>query len=472
MSDVIRLDDQKLSLSLPTLKGAFTLEDLRSLQTPPSQKLLQIKPCDDPRQPGKENIEALGTLPDIHKHIAKISNLTEQSCQPSIDDLLQAFSLSAIFILYFRRYELHQEPWGCQDAWIYLLRLRYHTIIRLYESKGKLEEDQQGLLKVNLVPARRDWADFCQNAEHHYLLSPQSQQQDEIKWPQPLTDVEDEVAFIIRPAKNAPPYSYYLSDSGGRFLDRLIADWFLSSRYDWFGAFCLAYHRARALMRQRWKSALALGLCSILIVWLHCYAIRRWGTGQINCLSLLLSLIYPLPLIGLLLGCAWRTVMDLLLPRLWAGVLVGYLPLFVTSELWKIAYDPMWPARRPLGIVMLNAIAGLLTFGYLRWAVGNRLARTPGLSASVPVYRALWLTIYGWMVSVISGLIIFSLAGSAMARACLANANGELPASAAGTLGLFGPLHLSSLFLFAPFALLVGIIVQIFWEEKSITHPA
>jgi len=37
--------------------------------------------------------------------------------------------------------------------------------------------------------------------------------------------------------------------------------------------------------------------------------------------------------------------------------------------------------------------------------------------------------------------------------------------------GLFGEIYLKGLLLLFPFALLIGVIVQVFWEEKSITHP-
>jgi hypothetical protein len=57
-----------------------------------------------------------------------------------------------------------------------------------------------------------------------------------------------------------------------------------------------------------------------------------------------------------------------------------------------------------------------------------------------------------------------------MARACFADDKRWL--SETGTPVLFSNIHLSALFLFAPFALLIGVVVQIFWEEKPITHPA
>jgi hypothetical protein len=118
---------------------------------------------------------------------------------------------------------------------------------------------------------------------------------------------------------------------------------------------------------------------------------------------------------------------------------------------------------------MLNVIGAALAFIYLRWEVGNRLARTQELSRWVPIRRALGLTIYGWLVSVISGLVFFSITGNAMAGACLADSQSPFPE---GTPILFSNIHLSALFLFAPFALLIGVVLQIFWEDKPITHPA
>lgn len=437
-------------------------------------------------------------LAKIHQYIEEVVGLKET--EPSVEMLLTAFSLASIFIVYFRRYDLSHETWGCQLAWMHLLRLRYHAIIRLYERQGELDNsDQKESLKPNLLLARRDWTDFCTNVDNHFLFSRENQQKYGGEWPRRVAGVEDEVIAIICPSGGRRPYRYYLTDEGGtRVLDGLIANWFLSSRYNWLGACQLAWHRCRQYL---WY--LVAGVAGVIVTaallmisqWCWPGAVTGWGmlstwiyvlTQFSECISLfgreiwqkflssdtlsiILALSYPL-LLALLIWCiCWRTVMDLLLPRVWAGVMVGYLPLFITSEVWKIAYDHKWWWREPKGLLLLNVIGAALVFSYLRWEVSNRLARTPELYARVPIRRALWLTIYGWSVSVISGLVLFSITGNAMARACLTDSSGQFTE---GTLILFSHIHLSALFLFAPFALLIGVVLQIFWEDKPITHPA
>ncbi|MCI0486516.1 MAG: hypothetical protein L0229_07935, partial [Blastocatellia bacterium] len=176
-------------------------------------------------------------------------------------------------------------------------------------------------------------------------------------------------------------------------------------------------------------------------------------------------------------GSLQRIVIDLLLPRLWAAIMVGYIPLFLTSELWKMAYDDKWFKWKWVGLLTLNAVAFVLSFSYLRWGeVGKRLIRSPNLPECIPIGRSLWIAFLGLLISIVSGLVILDLAGLPMARVALVDAEkgpffktSDIPCTYSG---LFGDIHLPVLFLFAPFALLVGVILQIFWEEKPITQTA
>jgi hypothetical protein len=157
--------------------------------------------------------------------------------------------------------------------------------------------------------------------------------------------------------------------------------------------------------------------------------------------------------------------------------MVGYIPLYLTSELWKMAYDPSWFKWRWVGLLALNVVAFVLSFSYLRWGeVGKRLMRTPNLPKHVPIIRSLWIAIIGLLISIVSGLVIFDVAGLPMARVALVDAEkgpffstSAIPCTYAG---FFGYIHLPVLFLFAPFALLVGVVLQIFWEEKPVTQTA
>ncbi|HLG17152.1 MAG TPA: hypothetical protein VJH03_22060 [Blastocatellia bacterium] len=476
-----------LCLRLPTLTGRIEDRHLLSLAMQPAEKLMQLDECEDPRQIGEDSIETLRRLPSIHRDVVLVaeSRNTPGQTEWTIEGLLTAFSLTSVLILYFRQYELDQETWGCQLAWLHLLRLRYHTMVRLYERREEianlhLEDSLQAdasQLRNNFALARRDWINFCLNIDSHFLFSTDVQTGESDRWPVNVIALEDEVVSIFHRTPGEF-YQFYLSDDKGkRVLDRIMADWFLRDRADWRRAAIVTWHRASAWLNGvRWHKALAAVSAPIVMLLVVLLAKHRWFPGQISWLTVALSAVYSGLLTAGVLGFLWRPIMDLLLPRLWAGTAVGYLPLFLTSELWKIVYPTVsengspgqpWWGSRWWGLFLLNLLAFVLAFFYLRWEVGNRLARTPTLSKWVSIRRALWLTSFGWLVSVVMGLVILDIAGAPMARACLP---GNPPYT--GTLGLAGNVHLKALFLFAPFALLVGVILQIFWEDKPITQTA
>lgn len=454
------------------------------LENSAADHLLGMKICNDPRKRGPKNINTIIALGSIHKEIVSTAFLKSGDALSEQEKLEITLCLSSVFIIYFRRFELNEETWNCQFAWMNLLRLRYHSIARLYENRVGYgitdnEETQAGNL---LRAARRDWIRFCMDADNHFLFSTAipdeqtSKPDDGIYWPEQIAGVEGELDLIIRPDLSGPPYKFYLDKHGRgrRVLDQLIADWFLRDRARWFEAFALAWHRgvARICERRLWK-LLAVVAVALSIGLIARYVVAPLLSGDITLVNASLRMLYPLLTIIAIASVFWRTVMDLMLPRVWAGTMVGYLPLFLTSELWKIVYpksqDQQWWGSQCWGIFLLNFISASIAFLYLRWEVANRLVRTPGLSRWAPIRRAFWLTILGLLFSIALGLAVFDVIGSQMASASL---DPDALKIYQGTKGLIGSVHMEALFLFAPFALLVGVILQIFWEEKPITQTA
>ncbi len=177
-----------LQFDLSLLKASFSLEALQSLEITPTEKLLSFKKCGDPKKPEENvNIQTLIFLSTIHEKIVSVAlefnasqhELNNESrldfCKWSTKALLTAFSLSTIFHLYFRLYDLDNETWSCQDAWMHLLRLRYHTIMILYERRNNDDtiKAQAQWLDANLAPALRDWINFCTNTDNHFLFAPE-----------------------------------------------------------------------------------------------------------------------------------------------------------------------------------------------------------------------------------------------------------------------------------------------------------
>lgn len=470
-NNAIKVENGQVQICVSKIKSEVPFDKFVSFTTELLDKHQQIFQ-DDP----VSNPSILPVLNRIDKDIEDaVRNLNHE------EKLCCRYWLATIFFSYFSRYDLFREGFGCRRAWAHLLKMRYHSMLELYILKKRNSNEFTARERTEFLRAFRDWRDFCTNDRHHFLF----------KSERGLESPEREVKAIIysnADVKNSRkrffkganfffwkrPVSFLFEDKNGKEqLELLIADWFLRDRFDWFGAFALVWHRARQ------EAAVVLAILFLVESTLLPLVINHslWR------MRALLIFIYICVVLIVCSSFKQRTFIDVLLPRLWAAIMVGYIPLFLTSELWKMAYDKDWHWgywKTWLGVpyvFFLNGIAVLLSFLYLRWGeVGKRLVRTPNLGQRIPILRALWLAIFGWMVSITSGLVILDIAGLPMARVALVDAEkgpyfttSALPYTYAG---LFGDIHLPVLFLFAPFALLVGVVLQIFWEEKPITQTA
>jgi hypothetical protein len=476
LSGRIFQDELNIGFCLNSLRGhvcytdfiAFDQQQLRPTPVTLVEKAEQLTIV-DPRS----NPSALLELSRIHQLIER----TAVSIGEGQEEQLQfRYWLATLFHSYMQRYDLFQEGFGCRRAWAHLLRIRYESMVGLYRLREKTRSKLTQGEERELLRAFRDWRDFCTNEEHHFLFK-QSQDQD---WGSP----EDEVRRMIYGKGNEsdPPISFFLqSKTGSRLLDYLIADWFLRDRYDLGGAVRLVWQRARAWFYDKgWRKSLriwftnrewreALGYVGLNITMMLVTILTlRWIEGSSSWVQVLLWIVYGVVLVLIGWGIKWRLVMDVLLPRVGAASVVGYLPLVMTGDMWKLACNREWWGGRGWGMLLINILAGGLAFVYLRWwEIGNQLRRTPDLKNRVPVLRAVWLMLWSWLAAFFIGLVILDTVGTPLARVIW----DDKPAPP-GTPGVVGMVHLPVLFLFTPLALLIGVIVQIFWEEKSITHPA
>ena len=329
--------------------------------------------------------------------------------------------------------------------------MRYHAMAHLLRFKsGSFTETERYEFQVAL----RDWYNFCINEENHFMF----QEGQDLKSP------EEEIQTLFRGDENpkAPLVAFFLNDKAGRrFLDHQITNWYLRERYDWWGASGLAWERAKNWFAQsrvrRWLGYAFFGFVTGLILG----ALIACFQGYATWLQIVLLTIYSAIFVGFIVVFFWRTVLDLLLlPRLLAAIGVGYLPLFVTSALWELPYK-LQPSYR------LGCAAGavVLSFTYLLWLeVHKKLSKTQELSKWLSRWRAFWILVLGCVISSVIGLVILDVVGGPLGRASYKG----IPC---GVTGIFGVIHWPILLFFAPFALLIGVILQIFWEEKPITQP-
>ncbi|HEX5066778.1 MAG TPA: hypothetical protein VFY49_11740 [Myxococcota bacterium] len=160
-------------------------------------------------------------------------------------------------------------------------------------------------------------------------------------------------------------------------------------------------------------------------------------------------------------------------PRIMAGIIVGYLPIFFIDEIWSLV------ARSFPSLAIIAIGVGLVTLLYLYIEVQRRLG-----DSSVSFDRAMQLFLLGLIQSTGLGLVLTSLIGPFMAaRSWSENVEatgleslrhlmhpfvGQLPV----VLGI-EPLLVfpSAVFVMAFMSFFIGTFLQLLWEDLPITEP-
>jgi len=157
--------------------------------------------------------------------------------------------------------------------------------------------------------------------------------------------------------------------------------------------------------------------------------------------------------IGLLLAFFTRAhiFFRLLLPRLIGGIVVGYMVLIFSNDVWNMIDRIKSPATHFAIIVLAVAFAFFFLLNEVRQTI-----RHPGVALT----RSALILCMGIFYALVIGVVLSDLFGRGMA-----------PAADPGIPGLFGRLFPRFIILSAPLALLIGIFVQIIWEDKPITEP-
>ena len=159
-------------------------------------------------------------------------------------------------------------------------------------------------------------------------------------------------------------------------------------------------------------------------------------------------------------------------PRIAAGIIVGYLPIFFLDEMWALA-QRSWALLGSVALLM-----GSATMLYLYIEVQRRLGDT-----TLAFGRARQIFILGVLQSFAIGLVVTGLVGGFMAtrnwggrgaesvealRGDLAPFVGELPR----ILG-FEPFYAfpTTIFIMTFLAFFIGVFLQLMWEDIPITEP-
>jgi len=160
-------------------------------------------------------------------------------------------------------------------------------------------------------------------------------------------------------------------------------------------------------------------------------------------------------------------------PRITAGIIVGYAPVFLIDEVWDLARSP-WPQ-----LIVVVGLLGFSTLLYLYVEVKSRIA-----DPTEAFERARAIFLLGVLQGVGVGLVITSLLGPFMAARNWSVEGVDLSvewvqASAAPLLGQLppvlgiGPFYVfpSAVMLFTFLSFFIGTFLQLLWEDLPITEP-
>ncbi len=160
-------------------------------------------------------------------------------------------------------------------------------------------------------------------------------------------------------------------------------------------------------------------------------------------------------------------------PRIGAGIIVGYLPVFLIDEVWDLA------SRPNLALDAVVLMLGLVTLLYIYVEIARRISDT-----AVAFSRARTIFLLGVVEAFGVGVAMTGLVGPFMVARNWSPTSGEvgveaLRESMSPMLGELphivgvGPIYAfpSALLLMTFLSFFIGIFLQLMWEELPITEP-
>ena len=161
------------------------------------------------------------------------------------------------------------------------------------------------------------------------------------------------------------------------------------------------------------------------------------------------------------------------MPRIGAGIIVGYLPVFLIDEVWDLA------SRQNVALDAVVLLLGLVTLLYIYVEIARRISDTV-----VAFARARALFLLGVVEAFAVGIVMTGLVGPFMVARNWSPDSGEvametLRESLSPMIGSLphivgiGPIYAfpSAVLLMTFLSFFIGIFLQLMWEELPITEP-
>lgn len=276
------------------------------------------------------------------------------------------------------------------------------------------------------------------------------------------------------------------SDRNCQRLLGKLERWFLRI-YDIQHSSAIIQHAATLASGEPYSDRWALSwhtpriLTSILVLLLApfiaaIFAYDRWPLFFDVLCSIEVALVNAAAMWFLLYRFCWKRDLSFFhasVPRIGAGIIVGYLPVFLIDEVWDLASRP----NIALDAVVL--MLGLVTLLYVYVEIARRISDT-----TVAFARARTLFLLGVVEAFAVGIMMTSLVGPFMVarnwspgttevsievlRETMEPMIGELP-HAVGIAPLYA--FPSAVLLMTFLSFFIGIFLQLMWEELPITEP-
>jgi hypothetical protein len=303
-------------------------------------------------------------------------------------------------------------------------------------------------------------------------------------------DRDEEMRQLVFDEDETKVRPYFMEDQSSRLHLRKIADWFLR-RYDLTRALQLFWHLRALQLFWHLNSFFSsrARVARITIRLFPTFAQEKWLQFQPKVAQITIRLFptffvllfiiggflwkFWLPpekvlwygLLVVVIGSPLAVVLfkNVLLPRLLAGIAIGYLFLLPGKDFWEFAVSQK--ADATLQIWLLAGLTLFASWLYLLYGEVKRVVIKSGEAKK----RALLIFIIGLSQSIAVGFILSGLLAPPLARW----QNWEGLVKAGEWFGIpipFGIFPMAFVFQ-VPVAFFVGILSQILWEDKPVTEP-
>lgn len=293
-----------------------------------------------------------------------------------------------------------------------------------------------------------------------------------------------EPAGRLRRTAHLSPFLRRLASRDCQRLLRKLEVWFLR-RYDVPRAAAVIRHaenlaRGKADFRGMlsWHSTKAYCVAILILTWPFLGATFAYDRAPFFFdAASTLQLLAVMGMVLWYLGVRFVVQKDLsffhgAVPRIGAGIIVGYLPVFLIDEVWDLARRPWFP----LGVTV--TLLGFMTLLYLYVEVRRRI---PDSQEAFSRARRIWLL--GVLQALGLGVVVTTLLGGFMVSRTWGTESGHgIEALRAVTPPFLGELPRimgiepvyafpTAILLMTFLSLFIGTFLQLLWEDLPITEP-